>query len=206
MAQTPRPSISPETQIYLTPSHVLEYLYCPRFTYFEHVLSIPEQQGKRLKVIKGREVHKERQKVNPRYLRRKLGVIKREFDVRLASMDHHLSGIVDEVLWLDDGTMAPFDYKYAEDPGSVYNNQRVQSILYGILIAEQFETAVNRGFICFTRSNYKIREVPMGIDDFREAQGLVAETLDIIRSGIFPGATKWKARCDDCCYGNICIR
>ena len=41
----------------------------------------------------------------------------------------HLRGEVDEVLWLDDGTMAPFDYKYAEDKGRIYRNQKIQAAL-----------------------------------------------------------------------------
>jgi hypothetical protein len=45
-------------------------------------------------------------------------------------------GSVDEVLTLADGTMAPFDYKFAEAPRSVYHNQKMQSALYGLLISE----------------------------------------------------------------------
>src|SRR5579883_652505 len=58
----------------LTVTHLLEHLYCPRFTYFEYVLGIPEQQEKRTLVQKGRAVHEERRHTNPNYLRKKLGV------------------------------------------------------------------------------------------------------------------------------------
>lgn len=47
----------------ITITHVLEHLFCPRFTYFEHVLAIPERQENRWKVQKGREVHLEQQNV-----------------------------------------------------------------------------------------------------------------------------------------------
>jgi CRISPR-associated exonuclease Cas4 len=50
--------------ISITITHVLEYLYCPRFTYFEYVLSVPERQERRWKVRRGREVHLERSKIN----------------------------------------------------------------------------------------------------------------------------------------------
>jgi CRISPR-associated exonuclease Cas4 len=191
---------------YLTPTHVLEHLYCPRFTYFEHVLLIPEHQEKRLKVQKGREVHEERQQVNPGYLRKKLGVLKREFEVPLASMALGVKGIVDEVLWLDDETMAPFDYKFAEDPGQVYENLRVQSVLYGLLIRENYGKPVTRGYLCYTRSNYRVKEIPFDEKDFEHALGIVTETMAVIRTGVFPEATKWTARCPDCCYRNICVR
>ena len=47
----------------LTVTHVLEHLFCPRFTYFEHVLAVPERQERRLLVQKGREAHEERRRI-----------------------------------------------------------------------------------------------------------------------------------------------
>ena len=130
----------------LTVTHLLEHLFCPRFTYFEYVLAVPERQGKRPLVQKGREVHQERRRTNPGYLRKKLGVVQRQFDVPLASAALGVRGSVDEVLTLADGSMAPFDYKFAETPRRVYHNQRMQSALYGLLIQETFGVTVRRGF------------------------------------------------------------
>src|SRR5436189_4822238 len=79
----------------LTVTHVLEHLYCPRFTYFEHVLAVPERQERRSLVMKGRDVHKERRKINPQYLRKKLGVTDRRFDVPMASATLGVRGSVD---------------------------------------------------------------------------------------------------------------
>ena len=109
-------------------THVLEHLFCPRFTFFEYVLGIPERQERRPLVMKGREIHEERKKINPHYLRKKLGVTERRFDVPLASRKLGVRGSVDEVLALADGSMAPFDYKFAEKPDKVYYNQRMQSV------------------------------------------------------------------------------
>ena len=89
-------------------------------------------------MLKGREVHRERRRINPTYLRKKLGVVGRQFDVPLASVSLGVRGSVDEVLTLADGTMAPFDYKFAEAPARVYHNQKMQSALYGLLIRETF--------------------------------------------------------------------
>src|SRR5271165_1155690 len=61
----------------LTVTHVLEHLFCPRFTYFEHVLAVPERQERRLLVQTGRQAHEERKRINPNYLRKKLGVVQR---------------------------------------------------------------------------------------------------------------------------------
>jgi len=200
------PVISEPPVIPLTVTHVLEHLYCPRFTYFEYVLAVPERQELRPLVQKGREVHAERRRVNPDYLRKKLGVVQRAFDVPLASARLGVRGIVDEVLTLADGSSAPFDYKFAEAPRQIYHNQRVQSALYGLLIQEVFQVSVRRGFLCFTRSNHRLVELTHTDADYEETRAVLAEVLEVIQIGRFPRATKWKARCRDCCYRNICIQ
>ena len=43
------------TEFSLTASHLLEYLFCPRFTYFEYVLDIPQHEERRFKVEVGRD-------------------------------------------------------------------------------------------------------------------------------------------------------
>jgi len=190
----------------LTVTHVLEHLFCPRFTYFEYVLAVPERQERRLLVQKGKQSHEERRRINPTYLRKKLGVTQRQFDVPLTSARLGLRGSVDEVLTLADGSMAPFDYKFAEDRGRVYHNQRMQSVLYGLMIRETFQRPVHRGFLCYLRSKHKIVPIEFSDVDFLRAETVLREILDVIQNGSFPRATRCKARCRDCCYRNICIQ
>jgi CRISPR-associated exonuclease Cas4 len=185
---------------------LLEYLYCPRFTYFEHVLQISERQEKRFKVQKGRDVHEERKHVNPGYLRKKLGVTQRELDMELNAVHLHLRGKVDEILTLDDGTMAPFDYKYAEHKGRIFRNLKIQVALYAILIEEVYQTPVNRGYLCYTRSDHKLVEVPVDSALKAEALDELHNCAEVIRGGVYPTATDWPARCPDCCYRNLCIK
>lgn len=205
-AASSRPAAPLQDEWYLTPTHLLEYLYCPRFTYFEHVLGVPERQEKRFKVQKGRAVHEERKRVNPGYLRKKLGVVRRENDVELNCMRLHLRGKVDEILWLDDDTLAPLDYKYAENKGRIYRNQKIQAALYGILLTEVYGGVVNRAFLCYTRSKYEIVQVDLGDDMRKQALEELDRCIDVIRTGTFPRATRWPARCPDCCYRNLCLR
>ncbi len=190
----------------LTVTHLLEHLYCPRFTYFEYVLGVAERQEKRPLVQKGRLVHEERRHTNPNYLRKKLGVVRRQFDVPLASVGLGVRGSVDEVLTLEDGTMAPFDYKFAEAPRAVYHNQKMQSALYGLLIREVFGVPVRRGYLCYVRSKHRIVELHHTEEDYLEVRHLLADILEVIRKGVYPAATAWKARCRDCCYRNICVQ
>jgi len=200
------PVTSDASVIPLTVTHLLEHLFCPRFSYFEYALRIPERQEKRPLVMKGREVHEERRRTNPTYLRKKLGVLGRDFDVPLASARLGVRGSVDEVFTLADGSLAPFDYKFAEAPRQIFLNQKMQSVLYGLLIEEVLGRPVHRGYLCFVRSKHKIVEVPHTEEDRNEVRQTLAEILDIIRDGVFPQATRYKARCLDCCYRNICIQ
>lgn len=188
----------------ITISDVLEYLFCPRFIYFMHCLEIPQHEELRFKVLRGREVHEEKRAVNPHYLRKKIGVVRREQDVFLASKEHCIKGIVDEVLFLDDGTAAPFEYKFAEFKETIFRTYRNQLALHAMMIREQFNVEVTRGFICFVRSRDHVEEVAFSEKDFERAGEIVEEILDIIGTGYFPKRSRSRAHCIDCCYRNIC--
>lgn len=188
----------------ITPSHILEYLYCPRFTYFEYVLRIPEFQDKFFKVQKGREVHEKKAKENIEYLRKRIGVQEKHIGQYLTN--GLLRGEVDEVLLLEDGTMAPLDYKFAEYKDKIYETYRTQLFCYAWLIEENFGNQVNRGYLVYTRSQNKLVEVPISREDIASVKVCAEEIRDIITMNRFPKATKFKRRCTDCTYRNICIQ
>jgi len=106
------------------PSQIIEYLYCPRYTFFEYVLRIPQYEDKYYKVMRGREIHDLRLVQNKDYLRKKIGVVNKWLDQYLSIKG--LRGIVDEVLQLNDGTFAPLDYKFAEWEDVLYETYRQQ--------------------------------------------------------------------------------
>ena len=186
------------------PSQLIEYLYCPRFTYFEYVLRIPQYEDKYFKVQQGRELHDEKLERNKDYLRKKIGVEEKHLDQYLAI--DGLRGKVDEVLKLKDGTYAPLDYKFAHWKDKVYDTYRQQLYCYAVLIEANFKCKVNKGFLVYTRSKHKLIEVD--IDDKAKAvvkKGL-AEMTEIIQQNKFPKATKYKKRCLNCTYRNICVK
>lgn len=88
-----------ESSTIITISDVLEYLFCPRFIYFMYCLDIPQYEEKRYKVVKGRDVHKQRQMTNKEYVRKKLSCIRKESEVYVVSKSNHIKGIVDEILF-----------------------------------------------------------------------------------------------------------
>jgi len=192
-------------ETYITVSDVMEYLFCPRFIYFMYCLDIKQHEDKRYKVLKGRKVHEVREKINKDYIRKKLNCTRKESSVYMASKKHHVKGIVDEVLFMDDGTASPFDYKYAEDKGKLFKTYKYQSVIYGLLIKENYNVDVKKGFICYTRSNNSVREITFREKDFTEAIETINEILDVIRKGFYPKKTKSLMRCVDCTYRNICV-
>lgn len=194
-----------EPEEFITVSDVMEYLFCPRFIYFMHCLEIPQHEEKRYKVLKGRELHDAREKVNRNYIRKKLQCVRKDVAVYLVSKKNHLKGEVDEVLFLADGTAAPLDYKFAEFKDQVYRTHRYQSALYGLMIADTYGVEVNRGFVCYTRSNHLVKEVKLSNKDFVRATSLINAVLGTIQQGFYPEATKYKVRCVDCTYRNICV-
>ena len=187
----------------VTASHLLEYLYCPRFTYFEYVMDIPQNEGNRFKVQKGRDIHEITKKRNPNYLRKKFGAIDKKSDVYLASQSG-MRGIVDEILFMGDGTAAPVDFKYAEYKKRTFKHHKFQLIFYAQLIVENYNVTVNRGFIIYTRSKNKLVEVPLKDKDFIELEKIIDDMTNIIQNCRYPKPTSVKRRCPDCCYRNLC--
>lgn len=187
----------------ITTSLFMEYVFCPRFTYFEYILGIPQNEGNRFKVQKGRDVHEKVMKTNPDYLRKKIGAVGKQTNVYLGS-ESGIRGVVDKIVFLDDGSAAPLDYKYAEYKNKVFKTYRLQLVFYGRLIRENFDVPVNRGFIVYTRSNNRLVEVLISDKDFAELDKIIHDIMDVIQRCRYPQPTAVKNRCPDCCYRNLC--
>jgi len=186
----------------LTPSHIIEYLYCPRFTFFEYVLAIPQYEERHYKVVRGREVHDQKLEQNKVYLRKRIGAIERYNDQYLTN--DLLRGKIDEVLKLEDGTMCPLDYKFAAFDDKIYETYKTQLFCYAWLIEENFLCKVNKGFLVYTRSNNKLVEVEIKDSDKQLVKECASNISDIIDKNLYPKATKFKQRCVTCTYRNIC--
>jgi len=193
-----------ESTFSITASQMLEYLFCPRFTYFEYVMGVPQNEGQRFKVEKGRNIHEMTRKRNPDYFRKKLGVEDKKSDVYLAS-PLGIRGIVDEILFLDDTTAAPLDYKFAEYKQILFKTYRFQLVFYARLIKDNFQVPVKKGFIIYTRSKNKLVEIPLKDKDFIELEKIIDDMTNIIQNCRYPNPTSIKSRCFDCCYKNMVV-
>ena len=192
--------------IYLWPSDILEYLYCPRFIYYERVLKIPQHEELRYKVMLGRKLHEMRSVRDRDYLRKRLGVQEKLVEVELASAELHLKGIVDEVLFFSDGRAAPLDYKFAEWKGRVYRPLFYQSMIYAVLIEELFSKPVPRGYIVYTRSSNHIEVIEYPHDKRKWVERMVSRVLEVIIDSVYPSVKANKSQCADCTYAKLCIK
>lgn len=188
----------------ITPSHIIEYLYCARYTFFEYVLSVPQNEEKYYKVTRGRNLHDEKLERNKGYLRKKIGVVEKWEDQYLTNS--YLRGKVDEVLKLGDGSYAPLDYKFAEFKDKIYDTYRQQLFCYAVLIEENFGVEVKKGFLVYIRSKNKLVEIPIEASDKAMIRKSIAGFMEIVEKNHFPKATKYKRRCLSCTYRNICIK
>ncbi|MFU8652865.1 CRISPR-associated protein Cas4 [Methanotorris formicicus] len=192
-----------ELEEMITVSDVVEYMYCPRFVYFERVLGIPQHEEKREKVLIGRNIHELKEKINKNYIRKSINAKAKFLNVYLSSKKYRIVGIVDEVLELEDGSYAPLDYKFAEYKNKLFKTHKYQSILYGLLIKENFNVEVNRGFVVYVRSGNLVKEIKFKQKDFDDAIGFIDLIFDIIENEEFPLDIKVnKRKCIDCCYRN----
>lgn len=188
----------------ITTSEIIEYTYCPRFIYFMNCLGIPQREELRVKVLKGREIHETREKSNVDYVRKRINCIRKEVSVYIASKTLKVRGIVDEVLFFSDGTAGPLDYKFTKYTDFTFKTHKIQSTIYALLIQENYNIPVQRGYLCYVRSNNAIKEIQYKEEDFKNAKKIVAEIFDILFLGYFPRKTKYQSRCLDCTYRNIC--
>jgi len=188
----------------VTPSEIIQYLYCPRFIYFEKVLGIPQYEEKSYKAMRGRQIHDTKSSINKNYLRKKIGVTEKLQEQYLTN--ELLRGKVDEVLVLDDGTMAPLDYKFAQYKDKIFSTYKTQLACYACLIEDNFNKTVNKGFLVYTRSKNKLIEVEINEMQKEEVKQCAVAIGKIIGDNLFPKATRYKKRCIECTYRNICIQ
>lgn len=194
-----------EFEYYITPSDMIEFLYCKRFIYYMKGLAIPQFEENRFKVQKGKEIHVRKETENKQYLRKKLGVVDKKIDVDLYSRRFKIKGRVDEVITLENGSMSALDYKFAKYDEVIYKTYKNQMLLYYLMIKEMYNCEVNKGFLVYTRSSNLVKEIEIDQKSLSKLQKDIKEYFKVVK-GYFPKATSSKARCIDCCYKNICIK
>ena len=92
---------------------MMEYIYCPRRIYFSKTLKIPDNDSKDFKMMEGKRLHADKVVNESEYLRKRIKVKSKKVDEYLMSKKLCISGKMDEILFFEDGTASPLDYKYS---------------------------------------------------------------------------------------------
>ena len=124
---------------------------------------------------------------------------------KLYSKKYKIHGIVDEILFLENGTAVPLDYKFAKYKERTFSTHKYQAIMYGMLIEDNFNVEVGKAFIVYVRSKNLLKEIIINKTEYSKVNYIINEIINIIIKGYFPKRTKYKRRCLDCTYRNICI-
>lgn len=193
-----------ELEDYVTPSDIIEFLYCPRFTYYMKCLDIRQYEEKRFKVQVGREKHIEKSNSSISYVRKRIDGISKEQEKYLISKVYKLKGRVDELYLFNDGSYAPLDYKFAEYKDKDFETYKIQMALYSLMVEDIYSVEVKRFFLVYLRSKNLIKEQEFD-DKLRKKCKKYIEDYSKVISGYYPKATSSKMRCVDCCYRNLCI-
>jgi len=170
------------------------------------VLKISQNEESRYKVQQGRLTHKKKTFNNADYLRKKINVLDKKIEEDLYCDKYRIHGKIDEILFLKDGTASPLDYKYAEYKGKIFKTYKMQSLFYGLLIKENYNIPVNKGYLVYTRSKNYLAELILNEKEFDKLKKILENIFKIIELNYFPKKIGVARRCNDCCYANICIK
>jgi CRISPR-associated exonuclease Cas4 len=74
-----------------------------------------------------------------------------------------------------------------------------------LLIHENFEKPVEKGYIVYVRSQNRLEEIQFCQKDYDSANRIINDIINIIINGFYPEIAKNENKCVDCCYRNICV-
>jgi len=200
IARAPEIPVSTPAQPVLTVTDLRQWIYCPRVVHYHYYP--PAKRVVTFKMNEGREEHTRTTELEHRRTLAAYGLKdgERHFAVRLSSERLGLRGILDMAIVRPDEVI-PVEYKSAEGPAA--KNHRYQLAAHALLLEEQWQLPVRRGFIYWIprRAAQEIRitaqlrrDVPKALDTIRP----------MLRAGLLPEPTDRPGRCVDCEFRRFC--
>jgi len=143
--------VSDVAEPYVSVTDIKHYIYCPRLVYFDRVLHAQPVFGSQQE--ESQEQHEEyvrkelRRKDAVYYSSEFVGAEKLLF-VQLFSEKLQLQGVVDCIIKTAKGEYVPVEYKNMNsDNGKAYMDHKYQLVAYALLVEENFDAIVKRGFV-----------------------------------------------------------
>lgn len=187
-------------------SDMKQYFFCPKVVYFTHVLHVPK--FKDTKIEEGKEKHnditaKEKRRKGAIFYDGELDRANKRFKIPLESEKLGLRGVLDYLIEMSDEYI-PVEYKYGySHRKKAYRNHKYQLLGYVLLVEDNFDTIVRRGFIHYNRDRVNIEILIT--DSLRKfALKTIVAINDIVEREVEPKGTRHKAKCTDCEYITYC--
>lgn len=194
--------MSSEDLLYITPTEVRDYLFCPAILYNKHVRLIEEPLTEMMR--RGRERFEEdrRRGVRRRTLlgMRRIKPDKILYSQHVKSDRLRIHGIIDIIYWLNNRT---YIVEIKDSPlKKVTPDHLYQTVAYALMAEETFNTIIYKINIFYLQSGKWIEK--RMTKDLREYTiHVINETHKIIQGKVVP-EIKYKNRCNSCWYIRIC--
>ena len=194
---------------------VIDYIYCPRIIYYEKTLKISESKMEAFKEEEKKRLE-EKGMINRRWIWDRLKLRKqsinnleqwnnKEFSKELYSQKYYFHGKLDEILYLEEGTIVPLYYhnsKYTAREDEQYKNLMT---LFSMLIEENYQIKCQKGYILFLNGS-SLKKIECTTKDFESMKQYINETLNLIETEKYPLEAEGGTKCRDCYYKKICGR
>lgn len=179
---------------------VVEHVFCPKFTYYIHVLGLKQYEEKRGTVKAGKTLHSKHERTNINFL--SAGIEgKKLVAVFYYSKKYNFIGKIDEAVETPHEVIL-IERKYT-DNAIIGSTMKTQLGLLSILLDENIEKPVNLTIVVFSKNERKIIKVNIDHDMKIFALNKLDEVKKIISNGINPDSW-FDNRCINCCFRKIC--
>lgn len=177
-----------EEEELLTVSDIKHYVYCPRTIYFDKVLHAEEKILSQQQT--SGEAHDEIRKKDLRrvgaiYYSKELKDAKKIFGLDLSSVRLGLKGSLD-CLIVSGKEHIPADYKLMRsNKGKVWLDHKYQLVAYALLVEENYDTVVKRGFVYYVPEK-RVIEVRITESMKSYVVKVINDIRAIVREGYLP--------------------
>jgi len=184
---------------YLTVVELKRYAYCPRIVFITHVLHHEEVKSEAMEM--GSEEHYARE-LAP--LISKLKAVNVFKDVELASERLGIVGKLDYLLLTRLKEYVPVEVKWAEsENGRIKWDHKLQLAAYALLVEENFNSAVKRGYVYYLRE-HRVIEMTFSESLKKLVAKIIQEMYDMIENEKDPGIKVPATKCFSCGYKAYC--
>lgn len=184
----------------LSVNDIKQYIYCPRIVFFNHVMPVERKATYKMEYGKLAEDKIKRLENRRRLKKYNLDKGKRLFNLWMSSSKLGLSGKLDMLIISSSGCF-PVDFKYTK--GTAHKNHHYQLGGYALLVEEEFDSKVNKGFIyLIPKNDVTVLELT---EQFKKSILQIVEEMRLmILKEQMPDMAFFRNRCRDCEFRNYC--